>query len=78
MVFADQAAEDLPSLDPGGHIGRLAGLPLRRLLLQPLVRPVAVIVPGVLGQDAAQMPLAEDQHVVQALAAQRAHQPRGI
>jgi hypothetical protein len=49
--------------------------PLRRLLLQPLVWTVAVIVPGVLGQDAAEVPLAEDQHVVQALAAQRANEP---
>ena len=28
---------------------------------------MAVIVPGVLGQDAAEMPLAEDQYVVQEL-----------
>jgi hypothetical protein len=34
-----------------------------------------VIVPGVLGQDLAEMSLAEDQHVVKALAAQRAHEP---
>jgi hypothetical protein len=34
------------------------------------VRTVAVVVPGVLGQDAAEVPLAEDQHVVQALAPQ--------
>jgi hypothetical protein len=37
-----------------------------------LVRPVAVIVPRVLGQPLPQVPLAEDQHVIQALAAQRA------
>ena len=29
---------------------------------------MAVVVPGVLGQDAAEVPLAEDQNVVQALA----------
>jgi len=29
-----------------------------------------LIVPDVLGQDAAEVPLAEDQHVVQVLAAQ--------
>jgi hypothetical protein len=39
------------------------------------VRTVAVIVLGVLGQDAAQMPLAEDQHVVQALTAKRPREP---
>lgn len=33
-------------------------------LLQALVRTVAVIVLGVLGQDLAEMPPAEDQHVV--------------
>jgi len=37
----------------------VAGLALRRFLLQALVRPVAVVVPGVLGQDVAEMPLAE-------------------
>ena len=74
-VFADQAAEDLPALDPGGDIDGVAGLAQRGFLLQALVRTVAVIVPGVLGQDLAEVPLAEDQHVVQALAAQRAHEP---
>ena len=43
--------------------------------MQALVRTVTVIVPHVLGQDVAEMPLAEDQHVVQALAAKRAHEP---
>ena len=43
MVFADQAAEDLPALDPGGDIDGAAGLP-RRFLLQALVRMVAVVV----------------------------------
>jgi hypothetical protein len=47
-------------LDPGGDIDGLARLPLRGFLLQGLVRPVAVIVAGVLGQDLAEMPLAED------------------
>jgi hypothetical protein len=74
-VLADQAANDLPALDPGGDIDGLAGLPLRGFLLQGLVRTMLVIVPGVLDQDLAEMPFAEDQHVVQALAAQRAHEP---
>jgi len=59
----------LPALDPGGDIDGLARLPLRGLLLKGLVRTVAVIVPGVLGQDLAEMPLTEDQHVIQALSA---------
>lgn len=33
------------------------------------------MVPGVLGQDAAEMLLADDQYVVEALAAQRSHEP---
>jgi hypothetical protein len=60
----------LPALDPGGDVDGLAGLPLRGLLLQGLVWPMTVAVPGVLGQDLAEVPLAEDQHMVQALAAQ--------
>ena len=40
-----------------------------------LMRPVAVIVPGVLGQDAAEMSLAEGQHVIQALAAKCSREP---
>ena len=34
-----------------------------------LVWPVVVVVLGVPGQDLAEVPLAEDQHVIQALAA---------
>jgi hypothetical protein len=60
-VFADQAAEDLPALDPGGDIDRVARLALRGFLLQVLVRAVVVVVLGVLGQDVAEMLLAEDQ-----------------
>jgi hypothetical protein len=68
-VLADQAAQNLPALDPGGDIDSLPGL-LRGFL----VRTMAVVVPGVLGQDATEMPLAEYQHVVQALAAQGTHE----
>jgi hypothetical protein len=32
-VLVDQAMEDLPALDPGGHIDRLAGFVQRRSLL---------------------------------------------
>jgi hypothetical protein len=35
----------------------------------------AVKVPSVLGQHLPQVPLAEDQHVIQALTVQRAHEP---
>jgi hypothetical protein len=68
-VFADQTTQELLALDPGGGVDGVAGLRLRRSLPPPLVRTVAVVVPSVLGQDLAEMPLAEDQHVIQALAA---------
>ena len=58
-------------LDPGGDIDDAAGRVPRGLLLQALVRPVAIRVPRVLGQDLTEMPLTEDQHVIQALAASR-------
>lgn len=51
-------------LDPGDDIDGVAGLAHWRFLLSALVRPVAVVVPGVLGQDLEKMPFAEDQHVV--------------
>ena len=47
-VLGYQAVQDLPALNPGGDVNGLAGLPLRELLLRGLVRPMAVIVPGVL------------------------------
>jgi hypothetical protein len=52
-VLVNQTAKDLPALDPGGDIDGLAELPLRRFLPQSLVRPMAVIVPGVLSQNPA-------------------------
>jgi hypothetical protein len=76
VVFAYQAAADeLPALDPGGDVDGVAGLALWRFLMQTLVRTVPVVVPGVLSQHHSQVPLAEDQHVVEALAPQRAHEP---
>jgi hypothetical protein len=72
VVRADQATHDTPTLDPGSDVDGVAGLAQRRFLLPPLVRPVAVIVPCVLGQHYPQVPLAEDQHVIQALTVQRA------
>jgi hypothetical protein len=36
---------------------------------------VPVVVPGVLGQDLAEMPFAKGQHVIQALTAQCSHDP---
>jgi hypothetical protein len=53
----------------------VARLVQRRFLLQALVWPVLAVVPRVLGQDLAEVPLAEDQHVVQALAAKCSREP---
>jgi hypothetical protein len=50
-VFADQAADRLCPLDPDGDVDGLAGLVQRRWLVPRLMRPVAVVVPRVLGQD---------------------------
>jgi hypothetical protein len=46
----------------------VAGPTLRRFLLQALVRTVLVVVAGILGQYLSQVPLTEDQHVVDAFA----------
>ena len=56
-------------LDSGSDVEAVAGLAKGRFLLQALVRTVAVVVPGVLGQGFAEMRCAEDQHVIEALAA---------
>jgi hypothetical protein len=53
VLVNQTAAKDLPALDPGGDIDGLAELPLRKFLLQSLVRPMAVIVPRVLSQNPA-------------------------
>jgi hypothetical protein len=62
-------------LDPGGHINGLAGFAQRRSLAQRLMRPVAVVVLCILGQDLPEMLLTENQQVIEALTAKRAHEP---
>jgi hypothetical protein len=73
-VFADQAVDGLPALDPGGHIDGVAALVQRRSLAQRLVRPVAIVMSRVLSQHLPEMPLVENQQVIKALAAKRAHE----
>ena len=51
------------------------GLAEQRFPQQALVRPAAVTVRGVSGQYPAEMLFAEDQHMVQALAAKRSRVP---
>jgi hypothetical protein len=73
-VFADQATQGLPVLDPAATSTAWPGS-RSGFLLQAPARTVTVITPGVVGQDVAQVSLAEDQHVVQALTAKRSHEP---
>jgi hypothetical protein len=61
--------DDLPALDPGGHIDRLAGLVQRRSLLPRLVGSMIVVVLRVFGQDAPEVLFAVNQQMVEALAA---------
>ena len=46
-------------------------------MIEAAVRPVAVVVSNKLLHDFLQMPFVEDEHVIQALPAQRAHEPLG-
>jgi hypothetical protein len=69
-VFVDQATEPVSTQDPGilAH-SEWTLTPGRRSLAQRPVRAMNVIVLDVLTQDQLQVPLAGDQHPVQALAA---------
>jgi hypothetical protein len=53
----------------------LAGLALWRQLAACLVRPVAVVMPRILGQDRPEVLLTGDQQMIEALATQRADKP---
>ena len=70
-VLADQAVDDLPALDPGVHIDRLARFMQRRSLFPRLMRPMLVVVPRVLGQDPPEVSFTVDQQVFKALAPSR-------
>ena len=67
--------EDGPALDPVlGEVGRRV-VGLRRVQLAAAVGPASVVVGLVLGQDGAQVPLAEDQHPVGGLGSGGEHEP---
>ena len=69
-IFVDQAAGPVPPQNTHtGHFHSRIRAPRGRVLMQRPVRPVAVIVTGILTKDQPQMPFAGDQHPVQALAA---------
>jgi hypothetical protein len=77
-VFVDQAAEAVPAQNAyTACFGRWMCAPCGRVLLQRLVRPMAVVMIGVLAEDQPQVPLAGDQHPVQALAAGAGNPPFG-
>ena len=67
-VFADQAAEPVPTQDPDirVHKGRTV-TPSGRALAERPVRAMNVIVLDILTQDQPQVPPTSDQHPVQAL-----------
>ena len=66
-ILVDQAVDGLTACDPAGHVDRLAGFMKRRSLSARLVRTMFAVMPRVLGQDPPEVPLAEDQQVVQTL-----------
>lgn len=74
-VLADKASGGVRALDPGGDVDGLAGFVQWRSLLSRLAGPAGVVMSRVLGQDTPEMLLAVHQHVIEALAAQRARVP---
>jgi hypothetical protein len=73
-ILTDQAAEPVPPQHPDIRPwNRWLRAPGGRVLLQGPMRPVGVVVIDVLLEDEPQVPLAGDQHPVQAFAAGTAH-----
>src|SRR6266571_4856847 len=78
-VFVDQTTKDLGAPDGSADAGPLdGGVTHGWQLPQRAVRTVRVVVPVILGQHVTKLPLAEYQHPIQALAADRAHPPLGV
>jgi hypothetical protein len=77
-VLADQATEPITVQNPDAGIrsGRNR-MPGRRPLMQRPMRPMRVVMIGVLAEDQPQLPLVGDQHPVQALAAGAGDPPFG-
>jgi hypothetical protein len=75
FVFVEEAAEDGLALDPlVGQVGDGVVGP-GRVQLAAVVGSPPVVVPGILGHDQPQMPLAEDQHPVGDLGPGGKHEP---
>src|SRR5713226_803741 len=66
----NQASEPVPAQNPDGSARNgWMRTPGRRTLSQRPVRPVGVVVIGVLAEDEPEVPFTDDQHPVQALTA---------
>ena len=70
MVRVDQAVEDRSSLDGAeviqvGDRPRDRGFDDGRSLTSGLMRAMLVVVVGVFGEDLGQVPVVEDQHLVE-------------
>ena len=68
-------ATDFGNLHDSARRGELDGPDIRRILVEREMRASPVIVREVRGQDASQMPLAENDSMVEALASHRADEP---
>ena len=65
---------DLGERDDLSEISVVDRPPFRRVLLQRKMRAGAIVVPPVVRKDSAEMPLVEDDYVVQTLSAQGANE----
>lgn len=70
MVFVDGAGQERSSHDGRGQVDHDVGVVARGTLLSPLVGRMIVVVRLIGGQDLAEVALAEDELLVEALAAQ--------
>ena len=68
-------ATDFGNLHDSARRGALDGPDIRRILVEREMRPSPVIGREVRGQDASQIPLAENDSMVEALASHRADEP---
>src|SRR6266540_2420600 len=64
-------ATDFGNLHDPARLGELDGPAVRRILVEREMRASPMIVAEVAGQDAAQVPLTEDEHMIQTLAPDR-------
>src|SRR5881409_41055 len=70
-------ATDFGNLHDPARLGELDGPDVRRILVEREMRASPVIVGEVAGQDAAEVPFAENQNVIQTLASDRADESLG-